>query len=325
MSEIFAKPVRRTIEAWEGFAVSRNLVLHKATFSYQLKPEDWLFMIDADDVVDVWEPVPTDTKHAGFYVRMRGDYVTYPRIQVFRVGAGWHYIGVVHEYPECGAPAGTVGNLGTIVHSTRDGARNLDPNKYLNDARLLVDALTEGVNDPLLERRYTFYLAQSYRDAGEAAAASEAYWRRSEMGGYKDEVYISILEGMRLKYAFDGFDDMDEPDGLTDRLKKAQELCPQRRECVWQMMRWLREHRRWSDVIMLYLRYPPCAPEMGTLFLELRAYDYGMHDEAGVAYYYLGDFASSLKASLTALSVYPDMKGDIKRIIDNLYLAHQRL
>lgn len=305
---------------WKGFAESRNEAMQRAIEGFELRPEDWLFMIDADDYVEAWEK-PRDDWYTGYHVTMMGEGCIYPRVQLFQVMGQWRYVGVIHEFPEAGS-VGHVGTLKTIVRSTREGARNRDPEKYLNDAKLINDEFIRGVDDELLKRRYMFYLAQSYRDAGVIDEALNCYNERAKMGGYADEVYVSYLEGMRLLVTRDGFNETDQ---LVYMMLQAQGACPHRRECVWQMMRWYREAETWEAVTNLYNAYPPVEAPREGLFVELRAYDYGMHDEAGVAYYWLGDYAASLKASLTALSVYPDLHGDIKRIIANLGHAQRKL
>ena len=45
--------------------------------------------------------------------------------------------------------------------------------------------------DAFLRTRYTFYLARSYHHAGNNAAALKAYMKRTKMGGWAEEVFIS--------------------------------------------------------------------------------------------------------------------------------------
>jgi hypothetical protein len=40
--------------------------------------------------------------------------------------------------------------------------------------------------------RYVFYLAQAYRDAGDYELATRHYRRRTEMGGSKEEIWVSL-------------------------------------------------------------------------------------------------------------------------------------
>ena len=73
---------------------------------------------------------------------------------------------MLHEYLQ--TPPGDVSRLnakGFYIESDRDGAHSKNPNKYQNDAAILETALLTET-DPFLVARYTFYLAQSYRDSG---------------------------------------------------------------------------------------------------------------------------------------------------------------
>jgi hypothetical protein len=54
-----------------------------------------------------------------------------------------------------------------------------------NEARIIRRCLENALRtetDPFLISRYTFYLAQSYRDCGEKRQALQAYSRRSQLG-----------------------------------------------------------------------------------------------------------------------------------------------
>ena len=46
--------------------------------------------------------------------------------------------------------------------------------------------------DPFLISRYTFYLAQSYRDCGENEKAVAAYLDRATMGHWDEEIFVSL-------------------------------------------------------------------------------------------------------------------------------------
>ena len=46
--------------------------------------------------------------------------------------------------------------------------------------------------------RYTFYLAQSYRDAGDNANALRTYLKRAGQGFWDQEIFVSLLCAGRL-------------------------------------------------------------------------------------------------------------------------------
>jgi hypothetical protein len=71
------------------------------------------------------------------------------------------------------------------------GNRNKNPNKYKDDAAVLVRAFADA--EGTLKTRYCFYCAQSYFDANMTDESIEWYERRINMGGFTQERYISCL------------------------------------------------------------------------------------------------------------------------------------
>ena len=71
------------------------------------------------------------------------------------------------------------------------GSNRVD--KFERDIRLLDEALEKEPDN----RRYWFYLAQSYRDAGQTAKAAEIYAKRAEMGGWDEEAWYARLQEAR--------------------------------------------------------------------------------------------------------------------------------
>ncbi len=127
---------------------------------------------------------------ADSYLLRYGTDFRYWRKQVFRLGLRWRYEGVVHEYPTC-LDSCTEERLEGNYHvqSRRFGARSRSTDTYQRDARLLLEVLVRDPDDA----RAAFYLAQSYFDAGEYRRALWLYTRRSEMGGWGEEVFHSLL------------------------------------------------------------------------------------------------------------------------------------
>ena len=100
------------------------------------------------------------------------------------------YKGVLHEYIEC-EQANSQGFLAGIKTITfLDGARSSDPHKFKKDALLLEQALLEEPDN----ERHVFYLAQSYRDAGDPDQAIKYYQQRVAMGGWDEEVWYSLYQ-----------------------------------------------------------------------------------------------------------------------------------
>ena len=66
--------------------------------------------------------------------------------------------------------------------------------KYVKDAKVLETAIAKEPNND----RYVFYCAQSYKDGGMFDKAMEYYDKRSKMGGWAEEVFISALEYAKI-------------------------------------------------------------------------------------------------------------------------------
>lgn len=149
---------------------------------------DYIWVMDADDVL-VGRPEFRNLT-ADTYLMLIDDGVLYWRRQLFRDGVPWRYQGVLHELAVCDSPT-TEARLGGDfrVLSRRIGGRNLDPDKYRRDAEVLLAEVNRNPDDP----RSVFYLAQSYYCYGDWVNSRKWDERRTEMGGWAEEVYYSAF------------------------------------------------------------------------------------------------------------------------------------
>jgi tetratricopeptide (TPR) repeat protein len=316
IDEVMAGKIGRTVsQPWMDFAHNRSQALDIARSAY---PEaEHLFMIDADDVL-VWDGVTSPGSAAGYGVSIRSGSHLYWRTQIFRTDLPWRFRGVVHEFPHLDI-AGTTGSLpGVVVQSNREGARSRDPLTYAKDAALLLAAIESG-RDPDLHARYAFYLAQSYKDAKMPEAAAEWYERRTLMGGWDQEVYVSLLEWARLSFARG---DIDAGLALCDRATK---LRPDRREAVHLAVHHLRVAGRYADGIAIVRALDRVSAPDGALFSAPWVYDYGLDDEAAVCAYHVGQYAESLDHAIKANAGAAGYKTDHARIAENIRLAWNAL
>jgi hypothetical protein len=179
-------------EPWRDFASNRSFALAKL----RERPDiDYALMIDADDQL-AYAP---DFDAARFKEALSADAYSvwtrlggysYTRVQLISNRQNFYFKGVLHEFLE--RDGGFTQEIADSVTtaSIQDGARNRQPGKYVRDARTLLAAL-ETERDPFMRSRYTFYLAQSYRDGGDQARALETYLRRADQGFWDQEVYVS--------------------------------------------------------------------------------------------------------------------------------------
>ena len=178
---------------WRDFAYNRTIAFQKA-----FKKTDYAFVWDADDEIygDFKLPEILDKDHYKFIFGNEHG-TRYSRCQLFNNHKRWHYVGVLHEYPAAlepvSQPFDVLGNYYFI--SGRRGARNKDPNKYLNDAIILEKAFKEAFEkkEPIFNR-YCFYTAQSYNSCNKHEKAIEYYKKVLELENWAQEKYMSCIE-----------------------------------------------------------------------------------------------------------------------------------
>ncbi|MEM7442554.1 MAG: hypothetical protein AAF414_04380 [Pseudomonadota bacterium] len=185
---------------------------------------------------------------------------------------------------------------GFHVISGREGARNKDPQKYQKDAALLERALNVEQDD-FMRTRYVFYLAQSYRDAGEKEKALANYIRRSQMGHWQEEVYVSLYNAARIE------ETLEWPfDTVLAAYKTAAKAQPERVEALYSASRMCRVAGRYQEGYELAQKglQTPFSP--GGLFVEHWIKDYGLLDEFAVNAYWIEEYQDCLAACEQMLS-----------------------
>ncbi|MBV9755916.1 MAG: glycosyltransferase, partial [Alphaproteobacteria bacterium] len=186
---------------WQDFAANRTSALAALR---QQSGIEYALIMDADDVLVYdhgFDPAAFKAAlRADIYnVPIRLGSIVYQRPQICRNALEFRYRGVLHEFLEGPPPGGqsSADAVGFHITSGREGARSKDPQKYQHDAAVLEAALTSEA-DPFLRSRYTFYLAQSYRDCGDKQRAIELYLARAELGYWAEEIFVALLNAARL-------------------------------------------------------------------------------------------------------------------------------
>ena len=120
---------------WKHFGHNRSLALQACKDSDVVKHIDYIWIIDADDVIKGQLIFPEKMTADSYEIRIGTDFM-YHRQQIFSNKLDWIYVGVRHEYPQCTNKRNTVIEMlaGAYLDSRRLGDRSKDPKKYLNDA-----------------------------------------------------------------------------------------------------------------------------------------------------------------------------------------------
>lgn len=306
-AELAGIPGRVIHEPWVDFAHNRSVSLRAASGL-----ADYMLVLDADEVLQVPDGFhwPTDMADVGLvHMHIRG--TTFWLAKVFRASLPWRYEGVLHEYPACDEPF-TSGRLpDVVVKGMFDSARNQRSarEKYLDDARVLEQALELEPDNA----RYVFYLAQSYRDAGEPAAARDAYQRRVDMAGWDEERWYALWQVAVLTERI-GASVAD----VCDAYLAAYNLRPTRAEPLCDLARVNRVAGR-HQVALVFAREAVRLPRPDdTLFLEDSVYDWRSADEYSLAAHFTGDHVTALEWAARALQCRTVPDEDRARITENV-------
>lgn len=301
-------------QPWMDFAFNRTEALILAR-----DKADYTLIIDADDtlVIPLGFVMP-DLTADSYTFDIDFAPLRYRRAQMVRNTLPWRYRGVLHEYLEC-TEAKTQEHLPLTIKVGQGGARRQDPDKYRKDAAALERAL-ETETDPFLLSRYTFYLAQSYRDCGENERALSFYAARVAMGFWASEVYVSLLNMARLRQAM-GHD----PASVLLAYEAATRADPDRAEAWHGAAHYCRSLNRYTDGFRFAQRGVMIPQPLDALFIEPWIYEYGILDELAVNAYWCGHHRYAVDACDILLSEEKTPDHYRSRLIANANFSRRQL
>jgi glycosyltransferase involved in cell wall biosynthesis len=283
---------------WRDFSHNRNEALAALR---EVAEVDYALTIDADEYL-VFEPGfdPVAFKRAlpaadAYQVMTwHGDH-RYRRMQIFSNRLPFRYKDVLHSYLV--APDGARVAVADGFHDqyTYDGARAKNPRKFLDNAEILERELAKA-RDPADVARYTFYLAQSYRDAGLPEKARDAFIRRAGMGLWQEEVCLSWLYA---GYAMERLGQL--PELTLSVYLKAFEALPHRAEPLCAAARACRTMKTYQHGYLLAKAGLERTLPDG-LFVDASVYEWRMLDEFQISAYWSGHIDDAVEASERLLS-----------------------
>ena len=299
---------------WVDFATNRNEALELAKTH-----GDYALVIDADDVFE------TDANFAwpelaapGYLLEIVFSELSYRRIALANLDAGWQWQGVLHEVLTSPQLASAQSLDGIRIRVNTDGARSRQPQeeKFSKDADVLRRALEKEPGNT----RYAFYLAQSLRDAGRFAESLAAYEHRVAMGGWPEEVYFSKFQVGRLKELLGApFAD------VVSAYLYAFDARPARAEAPCAAARYFRLNGRWNlarQYAELASKLPLCDD---VLFVDRTVHDWRARDEWSIAAYWCGDYADSARLCKELLADQRLPIAERTRVEKNLAFAVAKL
>lgn len=295
---------------WEDFSSNRNFALKAA-----LGKSDYILFMDADDYIE-WRHDSGFSKleSDAYMLPMLSHNTAYSNIKIIKSNSAWKWEGVLHEVLTCSLDytSETYYESELVIRSTREGARNRDPDKYLKDAAVLEKALlTEKDNS-----RYQFYLARSYYDADRPDKAMYAFERRVSMGGWVEEVYYSLLSAARCKNLMNL-----STDQVIDAYIKSYLYRPERLEGLYEAIRLCRVKGYYSLGYQIGKLVKDTKLPDDVLFVDKQVYDWKFLDEFSICAIQTGHGKEVLAFLAHIISLPTTPADQLERLKKNLAVA----
>lgn len=186
-------------DEWKDFGHNRTKALEHA-----YDKSDFLFVFDADDGLFGDFRIPNKVEFDSYHLKFGNGYsLNYWRVCLVNNRKKWKYVGVLHEYITLVEGQGPQRNAHIegnyyVSHGTT-GGRSADPLKYHKDAAILDKAFNELPESDPLRNRYSFYCANSYKDAGNVDKAIEWYIKTINLpNGWPQEKYRCCIQLFNL-------------------------------------------------------------------------------------------------------------------------------
>lgn len=268
---------------WVDFAHNRAEVLETSRGRC-----DYTLIIDADEEFAIDDGFVMPALDADAYnISVRFNGFTDHRRQLVRSALPWRYVGVLHEYITCeqSRTEKMLNGFHTRVH--HEGARSRDPLTYRRDALVLEKALLDEPDNA----RDVFYLAQSYRDAGDLELSLRHYRRRAAMtGGWREEAWYSLYRIAHLEAQMN----KPWPEVMASHMAAFQYMPSRAEPLYWIAMHY--QHAKEFHLARGFFEWAMTvpAPAPTGLFVERSVYDYLLELEYAVCCYYLGAHAEAV-------------------------------
>lgn len=279
---------------------------------------EYILLLDADMIFWVNPKYTPDqfktlllTKGDAHHIFQGTDLHYYKNTRIVRNKSGCTYWGVTHEYVK--TPPNLIYNLlekdQVFIRDVGDGGCKTD--KFVRDIELLKRGLeTEPNND-----RYTFYLANSYKDSHQYDNAIETYKKRTQLGGWHEEIWQSF-HSIAHCYKIKG--DMGN---AIFYWMEAYNSFPDRVENLYEIINYYRNNGKNKLAYPFYILAKNelnKKHKLDYLFMQRDVYDYKIDYEMTIIGYYCNTDNIDLAALSMKVLNYPRLEEHIaKNILSN--------
>lgn len=300
-------------EPFQDFGYNRTFALQQCV---NLENADYLLLLDADMVLkfgpdfSIPEFKASLTKDA-YHIFQGSEVFFYKNVRLLKNSPEFSYWGVTHEY---------VKTLPTSVYEDIDkstlfiddiGDGGSKTNKFLRDIELLKRGLEELPNND----RYTFYLANSYKDSHQYENAIETYKKRIEIGGWIEETWFSYYCIGKC------YRELGQMESAIYYWMEGYQHFPQRVENLYEIVNYYRNIGK-NELAYTFYELADFAkqkyPSTDHLFLQKDVYDYKLDYEFSILGYYCNRHNKDItKSCMTVLANPNTDESTMKNVLSN--------
>jgi glycosyltransferase involved in cell wall biosynthesis len=290
---------------WKNFGYNRTEAI-----SFCKGKADYTAVVDADDIWNITKIPKLEGDCIKIYVNTGKE--SFDQVRLLKGDLDWKYVGARHAYPDTTGRSITTCDKSIWIRSTQDGASWKDPNKFIKNAIELEMNFTEN-KDP----RTLFYAAMSYKDAREYDRAKELFLRRTQMGGWIEEVWYSVFSIAMID------EDLNKLDDAILGYLKATNIDYDRAENFTSIARCYRKKKLFKTGYEFAKQAMKVKKSKKLLVIDAM-YGTDLWDEFSICAYYVGDLnnAAAYMRKILKETIRPEAR---TRIEKNLALTEAKL
>lgn len=243
---------------------------------------DYILLLDADMELQIGTSVDIHTilssGENAFCILQGDDAYYYKNVRIIKNDGACKYVGVTHEYLATPRPPLLIKRTSAFIRDHGDGGCKAD--KFDRDIRLL----TTGLETDPQNMRYMFYLANSYFCKQMYKEAIDTYKKRTEGGGWEQEIWYSFFR-MGSAYML-----LDRPVDALYSWMEAHNACPNRIENIYEMVKYYRTRGHNKTAMQYYNMAANLVQHKDDnfLFLQNDIYTHKLFYEYSILAYYNG-------------------------------------
>lgn len=298
-------PGRTFFEPFSDFGYNRTFSLNSCI---DMDNADYILLLDADmrllikdisfNVLQFKQKLTADA----YCICQGNEHLNYTNVRIIKNKIGATYWGVTHEYVKLPIHS-IIENFDSdllFIYDVGDGGSKHD--KTSRDIRLL----TQGLIDTPNNDRYTFYIANAYKDQCDYFKAIEFYQKRILLKGWIQEIWFSYYS---IANCYETLGDM--PQAIFFWLQ-AYNCFPHRIESLYRIIRYYRQTFNYLLAYQFFLiadSHRTASLKRDFLFTEIDVYDYKLDYELSVIAYYVHINTFNLKN--TSMKIFMNVPNNL--------------